>query len=76
MTTQNNNVVYMQKNPREVRVNRLSVVVCAFFLGILALSIALNGIAQEPDVHFIDVDGKTIAEGACAAQRREGLSLR
>ena len=62
MTTQNNNVVYMQKNPREVRVNRLSVAVCAFFLGILALSIALNGIAQEPDVHFIDVDGKTIAE--------------
>ena len=42
--------------------NRRFVAVYAFFLGVLALSIACNGIAQEPDVHFIDADGKTIAK--------------
>ena len=41
--------------------NRCSVAVYAFFLAVLALSITCNGIAQEPDVHFIDADGKTIA---------------
>ena len=52
----------MQKKPREARVNRRFVTVYAFFLGVLALFIARNGIAQEPDVHFIAVDGKTIAK--------------
>ena len=61
MARQKNNLVYME-NPREVRVNRRSVAVYALFLGVLAWSIALNGIAQEPYVHFIDVDGKIIAE--------------
>ena len=61
MTKLKNNLVYIEKNPPEVRVNRRSVAVYAFFFGVLALFIAPNGIAQEPDVHFIDADGKTIA---------------
>ena len=61
MTKLKNNLVYIEKNPPEVRVNRRSVAVYAFFFAVLALSIARNAIAQEPDVHFIDADGKTIA---------------
>ena len=61
MTRQKNNFVYIE-NPQEARVNRRSVTVYALFLGILAWSIALKGIAQEPYVRFIDVDGKIIAE--------------
>ena len=61
MTKLKNNLVYIEKNPPEVRVNRRSAAVYAFFFAVLALSIARNAIAQEPDVHFIDADGKTIA---------------
>ena len=61
MTRLTNKLVYI-KNPRDVRVNRHSVVVYALFLGVLVWSIAFKGIAQEPHVHFIDVDGKIIAE--------------
>lgn len=61
MTGQKNNFVYIE-NPQEARVNRRSVAVYALFFGILVWSIALKGIAQEPYVHFIDVDGKIIAE--------------
>ena len=61
MTGQKNNFVYVE-NPQKARVNRRSVAVYALFLGILAWSIALKGIAQEPYVRFIDVDGKIIAE--------------
>lgn len=61
MTGQKNNFVYIE-NPQKARVNRRSVAVYALFLGILAWSIALKGIAQEPYVRFIGVDGKIIAE--------------
>ena len=61
MTRLKNNFVYIE-NPRDVRVNRHSVAVYALFLGVLAWAIALKGIAQEPYVHFIDVNGKVIAE--------------
>ena len=61
MTGQKNNFVYVE-NPQEARVNRRSVAVYALFFGILVWSIALKGIAQEPYVRFIDVDGKIIAE--------------
>lgn len=61
MTGQKNNFVYVE-NPQEARVNRRSVAVYALFFGILLWSIALKGIAQEPYVRFIDVDGKIIAE--------------
>ena len=63
MTT-TNSVVYMKK-PQEARTNKYSVVrvtVRAFFLSILAWNVALNGIAQETFVRFIDVDGEIIAE--------------
>ena len=59
-----NNVVYTEK-PQEARTNKYFVVrvtVRAFFLGILAWAVALNGIAQETFVRFIDVDGELIAE--------------
>lgn len=59
-----NNVVYTEK-PQEARTNKYFVVrvtVRAFFLGILACAVALNGIAQETFVRFIDVDGELIAE--------------
>ena len=70
MTMTPNSVVY-RKKPQKARTNRYSVrvTVSALFLGILAWSVALNGIAQEISVHFIDVDGKTIAE--VPAQRQE-----
>ena len=61
MTRQMNNLVYIE-NPQDARVNRRSVAVYALFLGVFAWFIARNGIAQEPYVHFIDVDGKIIAE--------------
>ena len=70
MTRKKNNVVYI-KNPQEVRVNRcfvphmliaMRIPVYALFLMHLIWCITGNGIAQEPDVHFIDADGKTIAE--------------
>ena len=59
-----NNVVYTEK-PQEARTNKYFVVrvtVRAFFLGILAWTVALNSIAQETFVRFIDVDGELIAE--------------
>ena len=59
--TRQNSIVYM-KNTQETRVNRRSIAVYAFFLGVLVWSIALKGIAQEPYVHFIDADGKTVAK--------------
>lgn len=70
MTRQKNNGVHI-KNLQKVRVNRRFVrhtliamrcSVCVLFLISLIWCIASNGIAQEPDVHFIDADGKTIAE--------------
>ena len=64
MTTATNSVVYMKK-PQEARTNKYAVVrvtVRAFFLGILAWTVALNGIAQETFVRFIDIDGELIAE--------------
>lgn len=59
--TRQNNVVYI-KNPQETRVNRRSVTVYALFLTVLACSITFKSIAQEPYVHFIDADGKTVVE--------------
>ena len=64
MMTATNSVVYMKK-PQEARTNKYAVVrvtVRAFFLGLLAWVVALNGIAQETFVRFIDVDGELIAE--------------
>lgn len=61
MTRQDNKVVSI-KNPQERRVNRRSVAVYALFLGVFTWFIARNGVTQEPDVHFIGVDGKTIVE--------------
>ncbi len=70
MTRQKSNVVYI-KNPQETRVNRRFVphpliamrnAVYALFFVVCISCIVDNGLAQEPDVHFIDADGKTIAE--------------
>ena len=70
MTRQKSNVVYI-KNPQETRVNRRWVphpliamrnAVYALFFVVCISCIVDNGVAQEPDVHFIDADGKTIAE--------------
>ena len=70
MTRQKNNGVYI-KNRKGVRVNRRFVPhtliavrgpVYALFLTVLAWCVTGNGIAQEPDVRFIDADGKTVAE--------------
>ena len=61
MTGQKNNLIYIE-NPEKKRVNRHPVAVYALFLGVLAWSMALKGIAQEPYVHFIGLDGKIIAE--------------
>ena len=70
MTRQSSNVVYI-KNPQEMRVNRRFVpqpliamrnAVYALFFVVFISCIVDNGVAQEPDVHFIDADGKTIAE--------------
>ncbi len=70
MTRQKSNVVYI-KNPKEMRVNRRFVphpliamrnAVYALFFVVCISCIVDNGVAQEPDVHFIDADGKTIAE--------------
>ncbi len=70
MTRQKSNVVYI-KNPKEMRVNRRLVhhpliamrnAVYALFFVVCISCIVDNGVAQEPDVHFIDADGKTIAE--------------
>ena len=63
MTMTTNSVVYTKK-PQEARTNRyfVRVTVSALFFGILVWVVALNGIAQEISIHFIDVDGKTIAE--------------
>lgn len=70
MTRRKNNVVHI-KDAQEARMNRRSIPhtlmvigtsVCALFFGILAWALTLNAIAQEPDVQFIDVDGKTLAE--------------
>lgn len=61
MTRQNNKVVSTE-NPQERRVNRRSVAVYALFLGVFTWFIARKGVTQEPDVHFISVDGKTIVE--------------
>ena len=36
--------------------------VYALFFLVFISCIVENGVAQEPDVHFIDADGKTIAE--------------
>ena len=63
-TTATNSVAHTEK-PQEARTNKYFVVrvtVRAFFLGILAWTVALNGIAQETFVRFIDVDGELIAE--------------
>ena len=61
MTRKTNNVVYIE-NSQEKRVNRRSVAVYALFLGVFAWFIVPNGVTQEPNVHFIGVDGKTIVE--------------
>ena len=70
MTRQKNNVVYI-KNSQEVRVNRcfvphmliaMRIPVYALFFVVFISCIVDNALAQEPDVHFIDADGKTIAE--------------
>ncbi len=70
MTRQKSNVVYI-KNPQKMRVNRRLVhhpliamrnAVYALFFVVCISCIVDNGVAQEPDVHFIDADGKTIAE--------------
>ncbi len=61
MTRQKNNVVYI-RNSQESRVNRRSIAVYAFFLGVFAWFTVLNGFTQEPEVHFIGVDGKTIVD--------------
>lgn len=70
MTRQKSNVVYI-KNPQETRVNRRFVphpliamrnAVYALFFVVCISCIVDNGLAQEPDVHFIDADGKTITE--------------
>ena len=70
MTRQKSNVVYI-KNPQKMRVNRRLVhhpliamrnSVYALFFVIFISCLVDNGVAQEPDVHFIDADGKTIAE--------------
>ena len=58
------NVVHTEK-PQEARTNKYFIVrvtVRAFFLSILVWTVALNGIAQETFVRFIDVDGELIAE--------------
>ena len=70
MTRNINNVVYIA-NPQERRVNRRSVAVYALFLGVLAWFIARNGVTQEPDVHFIGVDGKTIVEAPAQLKDEE-----
>lgn len=61
MTT--NNVV-QPKKPQQARTNTHSarVIVRALFFTALAWIIVLNGIAQEPSVRFIDINGATIAE--------------
>ncbi len=70
MTRQKSNVVYI-KNPQKMRVNRrlghhpliaMRNSVYALFFVIFISCLVDNGVAQEPDVHFIDADGKTIAE--------------
>ena len=70
MTRQKSNVVYI-KNPQKMRVNRRLVhhpliamrnSIYALFFVIFISCLVDNGVAQEPDVHFIDADGKTIAE--------------
>ena len=70
MTRQKSNVVYI-KNPQEMRVNRrfgphpliaMRNAVYALFCVVFISCIVDNSAAQEPDVHFIDADGKTIAE--------------
>ena len=65
MTMRTTNSVVHTEKPQEARTNTYFVVrvtVRAFFLGILAWTVALNGIAQETFVRFIDVDGELIAE--------------
>ena len=70
MTRQKHNGVHI-KNRKKVRVNRrfgphthiaMRIPVYAFFLTLLTWWFPGNGSAQAPDVHFIDADGKTIAE--------------
>ena len=63
MTKTTNSVIYT-KRTQEARTNMYSVrvMVSALFLSTLAWTVALNGIAQEVSVRFIDVDGGTIAE--------------
>ena len=78
MTRQKDNVVYIQ-NPQKMRVNRgflphpriagQCAVYALFLISILA-GITGNSIAQEPDVQFIDANGKTIAE--VPAQLKDG----
>ena len=61
MTT--NNGVQTKKS-QEARTKKHSgrVTVSALFFSILTWILAPNGIAQEPSVHFVDVNGGTIAE--------------
>lgn len=61
MTT-NNGV--QTKKPQQARTNKHSarVTVSALFFSILTWIIAPSGIAQEPSVRFVDINGKTIAE--------------
>ncbi len=77
MTRQKRNVGYI-KNPQAMRVNRrfeprplmaVRDAVYAFFCVVFISWIVDTSVAQEPDVHFIDTDGKTIAE--VPAQRKD-----
>ncbi len=68
MTKGKHNTAHTQKR-QAVPVNRRpllhiasSPTVYSLFFGLLAWTLALNSIAQEPYAHFIDADGKTVAE--------------
>ncbi len=64
MTTTTTNSTACIKKIQERCVNRDAVPakIGALFLCILILATTLKGIAQTPTVHFIDADGKTVAE--------------
>ena len=70
MTTRTNNAVCIKKaRGKHVNTYTVPLSVGVLFLGILVFAATFSSIAQEPSVHFIDADGKTIAE--VPAQRRE-----
>ena len=71
MTRMRTNNAVCIKKAQGKHVNRYAVPlkVGVLFLGILVFAVTLSSIAQESSIHFIDADGKTIAE--VPAQRRE-----